>query len=738
MIDKVRRIRKKHQNKILLFFILAIVYIFFYFFLWHGKLLFTPDFGQADAYNINLSYKYFLAKNLKNNKIPLWTNKIHNGLPVVGESQAGVFYLPNLILYKFLPFSIAHNLNFILHISLSSVGVYILLRFLKVNKPLAFLISLNLPLILPFSLRWVHLNSIQAYYLLPLLIFFLLKSAFENSKTAYFAAPFLIQQIIFAGHIASSYITVFSSIFLVSTIIIFQKTKMKTKIFSLLKICIILIFGLIFAAPHLIESSIFGQYTKKFRNIDYDYAVSFSYNPKNIKEFFYPFANGDPRNGTYPRFSRTWGTFWENGTYPGAILVLLSFISLILIFYDRSLRKNKVVLSLFAGFVFFFLLALGSFSPIYFLFNFPPFVFFRTPSRYLVPAIFFLIIMTSFVLSKKIKGKTKIAIYLLLILNLTELLFFIKNYHLFVKENKLLSAPKILKFFSPNEKYISVGTEDEWNKIFLSLGWSRPEYVQGYLFLRNYFYPNSGLIFNLRTSSLNSGGFKSPRTELLQSLIESSVYQKNCDLIDKFLTLANVSKLIANSKLSCKNLKLIAAEDFANPKLKLYLYSTAYSQDSIITPENIKNILFLEDFLKTVNTYSLQQIKNTAFVESEETPFTTSNLKILKQTVKDDEIRIQVDKNTQGYILIDQMLFPNWQASIDGKRAKLYKANLTQTLIFVPKGSQEIKLAYTAAGIEKGIQTALISLPFYFLFIYIATAKKPLKVFFQFFQQILQ
>lgn len=86
--------------------------------------LFWPQFWRGegliggDLYTYFLPQKVFFAEHLANGEWPLWNNWVGHGYPIVGESQTGVFYPPNGLMYPFLDVTTAYNLLQILHYAL--------------------------------------------------------------------------------------------------------------------------------------------------------------------------------------------------------------------------------------------------------------------------------------------------------------------------------------------------------------------------------------------------------------------------------------------------------------------------------------------------------------------------------------------------------------------------------------------------------------------------------------------
>jgi hypothetical protein len=82
----------------------------------------------GDTYRYFLPQKVVYAELLRNHELPLWNNCVGFGYPILGESQTGVFYPSNVILYSLLSVNAAYNANFLLHYVLAFVFTWMYAR----------------------------------------------------------------------------------------------------------------------------------------------------------------------------------------------------------------------------------------------------------------------------------------------------------------------------------------------------------------------------------------------------------------------------------------------------------------------------------------------------------------------------------------------------------------------------------------------------------------------------------
>lgn len=78
----------------------------------------------GDTYTYYLPLKTYYAQGLCQGQLRLWHDRIGYGAPVLGESQTGVFYPLNPVLYRLLSVPVAYNVSLILHFTLAMGLMY--------------------------------------------------------------------------------------------------------------------------------------------------------------------------------------------------------------------------------------------------------------------------------------------------------------------------------------------------------------------------------------------------------------------------------------------------------------------------------------------------------------------------------------------------------------------------------------------------------------------------------------
>jgi hypothetical protein len=105
--------------------------------LWQGG-----GFIGGDVYSYYLPQKTFYAERLQSGELPLWNNLTGHGYPLIAESQTGVFYPFHLLFYTTLDVNTAYNVNHLLHYVMAFLFCWMYARVFGLNRAAAALSAL--------------------------------------------------------------------------------------------------------------------------------------------------------------------------------------------------------------------------------------------------------------------------------------------------------------------------------------------------------------------------------------------------------------------------------------------------------------------------------------------------------------------------------------------------------------------------------------------------------------------
>ena len=78
--------------------------------------------------------------------------------------------------------------------------------------------------------------------------------------------------------------------------------------------------------------------------------------------------------------------------------------------------------------------------------------------------------------------------------------------------------------------------------------------------------------------------------------------------------------------------------------------------------------------------------------------------------VDPDQVRIQVDADAPGVLVINEIYAAGWNAYLDGERTAMVRANGAFRAVVVPAGSSKVVLRYEPASLRLGLWLSLATL----------------------------
>lgn len=683
------------RKKLLYPFLLLGGYAFLYFIL-RDKFLFTPDTSGTDILHFNIAYKYHLWKSIRHGEIPFWTDMLNGGFPLVAESQLGIFFLPYYLIFPlFSTFSHAYAFLFSFNLFILSVGMYYLLRTFKTPHFLSFLLSIIFTWNGSITFRWVHFTVLQAFSFTPFLFYFYLK--WNETQKVRFAVviSFLISQMLCAGFVQSVFIALLG---LVALYVLQNVPLSRKKTFVFISF---IFFGTLLALPQILPTLQLSHYTSRNISNTYDFAVSVPFHINNVCSFISANCMGSAQNATYPSNWQVNGIYWENTPYIGLPFFLLVVFASILYFLKG--KKNAIVSIFMSLCILFVLLALGKNSPLYFLFSIFPFSLFRTPPRYLLMAVFFLILYAASIVKEVIKKNILISLgtYFVLILNAIILIYTAFSYHLFIDASVIYKSLTQRNVVSNDSFYSTYGAQQEWNKIYSTWGWSTKKSITDYLFIISALLPNTNLITGHKSFEIYASLdmrrdllIKSMITEGLDLATHSTIESSQSARVENLLQLYGITSLLSFKSLYLPGFQLVKTIHEGN--LTINTYRTVRNSNNIdyYLPQTIQRATSVEGIMQHILKGIMTE--SNSFAESIHTTITQHNIKITMHIDKkrDNDVIYNVFVNKTAFVVFRKKWYPGWKLYIDGQEHPLYRTNLIHIGTFIPQGRHTIELTY--------------------------------------------
>lgn len=689
-----------------------------------------PDFGESDVLHFHVPLKEILSTSLKKHQWPVWTPLIANGFPILAEGQIGTFYLPNLLLYRFLPTVTAFNLNLVISFFMIGFGTYIFVRSLHFSRPSSTFAAIVFTFSGYFSVHLNHYDIIQTASLFPLLAWAALRIRRKPSLLSSILFGFILSQQIFCGYVNIVFISLVGIFMFWSFTYVFYREANNFR-FNLKRISYAIlgfIIAFLLGSIQLFPTIELWQLSQKETGLNFQTVTNFPYPAKHLLTFLNPYLFGNPADGSYPMFSSDWGIFWENTAYIGILPLILAGLTLFFI------RKRFVVTTVAVLFLS-LLLVLGKYSPFYFVFSIPPFNFFRVPSKFLLLVAFSLTILSAYTFDELLKAidrkrivglKTVIVVIFFLFILLDEYRFSYQ-YPATSPSSLWTTVPETLQSIkNSNEKIISIGAGETWNNVFLKRGWND---IEPYVYFRNSLYPNYNALFSVPQVGLNMGGLIPRRIYILNNYIKNIKTDKEKNIaiistqIKNLISLYSVRSIISAYPIDDPDLLFIKK---VNPPAQMdlnsfYLYQNqkslpvayiSYSSQKVSTVEDIYRSLSDSDFL---DLHKILIEDDLLDMSKPDKKLNEVNIRALQNT----EVKLETNSASDGILVLTGNHYPGWTARIDDKPVKIYTVNLSQKGIYLPKGQHEIYFRFNSRSFEFGKKITVYSSVIIFLIVFL-------------------
>jgi len=354
------------------YILLLILFVVIFFI---KQLFFGEVFYCCDNLAINIPSKVFLVEQLKHGKFPIWNPYILSGSSFLADINLGTLYPLNLLFWVLSPFR-ALTIGVIIDFMIAIIGVYVFGRSLKMSQFGATLAAI----IFTFSGTMVtytnNIPMLQVASLLPWVMWAWIKFFSNPTKLFYLILVALLALQIIAGHPQLTYYTWLlgvAYIFFVSPISVKQKF-----------ISFVSIVGLVFllSAVQVIPFIELVRFSTRLGR-GFSYASFDSLHPFNIVRLVIPNIVGNLSQGLD----------WLQG---GSVYGYIGILPFLLLFW---IPIKHIHVRFFLGVaIASFFLALGKYTPIYFLFYrfIPGIGNFRSPQHFLLLYTFSLAILSGF------------------------------------------------------------------------------------------------------------------------------------------------------------------------------------------------------------------------------------------------------------------------------------------------------------------------------------------------------
>jgi hypothetical protein len=718
--------------------------------------------SQESLYGADFALYFFPLKKfihdhlLKTGSLPFWNIYQFSGTPLIANIQASLFY-PLGFLYYLLTPERAYVYSTVMHVMLGGVFMYGFMRALPVSPSASFVSTV----IFSFNgffmghLYAGHLTFVQNYVWVPFIFYFVMRFSRERLLVYAVCGGLLLGIQILGGFPQISFYTILSSfLYLLFSSVMFFRRRAYNDISTMpLGIGIFVLLGFSVAAVQLFPTLEFTTLSTRAGGVSYQMATYDSLNPKELLAFFIPDIFGNAVDGTYWRSSEVWH-FWETCGYVGILPLLLALVKT----KNVELRRIKCFFGMLAGLALF--LALGKYNPLYpLVYRLPGFPSFRIPAQIIFLYVFGMATLAGIGMQEAREDAWKfnrgsvllfIGIGALLCLFMVALyltpfqffLLFLKKFSegpvahanlaslyervtgSVCKSAFLFAASLLLLFGSKNKpslrSYLNILAPLIIAVDLFVFGsqfvrpteiWTPPEKEEAISeFPRN---PVQGRVITTGDLfSANDGvryGFPSilgydplVTRRYVYYILSSQGYPPNDHVVNlgsisqpesKLLKLLHVKKIFFNG----------AVKDSDND----LPYANIVSSVSIKRPDEILPFMKSDQFdpRKMVLLEQNKQRNNSLEPITEPLVWDCSVLDYHYESIS-----MKASVNQPGYLVLSEIYYPGWYATVDGKKAEILCGNYMFRVIPLGKGMHEIRLKFISWPFRIGALVSLLAI----------------------------
>jgi len=735
------------------------VVVFFYKVLLSGKPLFGSDF-VLQFY----PWKQFIYESVRTlGGLPFWNPYVLSGTPFIGNIQASMFY-PLGFLFYLMPADQAFGYTIILHFILGAVFMYAFCRSIPMGHGGALVAAIIFVFngFLVAHLYAGHLTFVQNYVWIPLILLCLNK--FFRTLELRFAilGGLCLGAQILGGFPQIAFYTILTALLYTAyhMALCLKDGRKRPLLRVLAGTSLVLVIGFCLAAVQLWPTYEFAQLSGRSGGVSYEFATSDSFDPVNFVTFVLPNFLGNAANRTYWKSEEVW-QFWELCAYVGIGPLLLLGLTR----KDAPSRRVRF----FFGFLMLFALfmALGRYNPLYrLIYHLPGFSHFRIPAQILYLYVFSVSILAGAGLNTLNDVKSYPLLYKIMVgagavgLGGLTIAFFFFPTGFFEVVFKVVQPSALTADFS-HDLYaatrlsiltaaglfalltmlihwhhlgrigpipftvtlVLVITADLWlfanpmiqttdlspssKKISLFESLAKDPDIFRVVTASDFLKPNEALLYGYQ----NIEGYDPLILKKYLAYVNKS---QNTPQFSEAVHIYYVTKL-DNNLIRLLNLKYAIGQNGEVLKLQKSL-PRAFMVPTAITvpPETTLDTMMRRDFEPTREVVLAPDDNDFIFPEQSADGFQGS----CRISHYDQEmIRISTSANRAGYLVLSEVFYPGWEASVDGRKVSILQGDYLLRVIPLEKGNHEVQFRFVSRPFRLGLTVSLLTLVGCFVFI---------------------
>jgi hypothetical protein len=716
---------------LILFFL---VLVFFGRTLFLGEMFVTPNLGVGEITIGSMPLRFYLAQELKAGRLPLWTERLYAGYPLLAETTIAAFYPPNLVFFTLLPAVLGFHVNFAFAFFLAGIFTYLFCRLIKLSRGASLLSAIAFT----FSGYWVthitHNIVIDTIAWFPVEIY-LLERFVRASKRSSILLLSLVLGVVVAVQFLAGHAQFFVySLFFAGVYFLFRlwsgALRQRQVGFGLVSMALSAIVALGLSAIQILPSLEYFRLSERAGGLSSEIINEHPFHFKELVTFVFPNYNGTPVNFTHNPPFQDKGIYWEMTAYVGLLTLLLAGASLLRI-------RSGIQVFLYVLLLFSLIMAMGGIGPLSSLLTIPPFGYFRIPSRFLYFTTFALAILAGFGLDHLIgrlisthrptsSGKLFVIHLAAISLVVADLFRFGYRYNPVYPAQEWLEKPRTVEILQEDTGFfrifdIGLSSVNEEN-VYLKArkkerGWSGD--LHTYRHLLNWLMPKTNLFYEID----HAGGVMALSLELVKrvdSLVRTSALtgevgeERLNPTARKLFNLLGVKYFISAVELFDDTVSLVGNTDGTQEPVFRVYENPAVLPEAFIVAEarsfSDREAVFAELLREEFDPLAQVLLEGEEGLLTEDFAGSGSSDREVIGVMRNEnqqEVMVTAKASEPGWLVLTDTFYPGWNAYVDGAKTTILRADYLFRAVPVPAGEHNVVFRYEPESFWWGVRITL-------------------------------
>ena len=701
----------------------------------------TNDIAVSDMANLHHPVRHVLGRELHAGRLPLWLPDVYTGYPIQAEGMMGTFYPPNLLLFGLLPPLPAINLSVLWPFFVAAFATYALARKLGAAIWPSLVAAVAYALGGYYIVHLKHLPIVHTASWIPL-VWLLIELGLGGKRRCLLLAGLIWAIQWLAGSPQLAYYSVGAGLayYLGRAI----QTRQVRKTAPVMAIALVLSFGL--AAVQIWPTVELTGFSERAGGVSFDFASSFGYEKASLKTFLYPFANGDPGTASY----QIQGLFWEDYAYIGLLPLFAGLVGGLWLARKSGLARLLLLLAAVA-----FVVGLGDNTPVFRLAYtwIPGMDLFRFPQRLQAVMTLCLVLLAALSLTRFqdwlsgiatrwswtsrvsfpfLSGVTLLGIGMLSLV-VADLYFYHIRQNAIVDAGDWYDPPQTAQRIQqqdtvlslPKDRVFSFGVVGKFHEAYEEAGGWQGD-LQPYLEQREFLQPDLNILYdipaadgylNLTPANLTQvwGNEKGP------GFVETQFYIKGEWLMARpgfgqLLSLYNVRYLITPMQFQHDGFDLLGVY---GSDAHLYENLSALPRAFIVPGYRLASdtaaalqAMVAPDFDPEREVVLLVGDAQDGILPGEDSASPDpADFSASVEMTRYEPLRvvIEAETNQPGFLVLSDLYYPGWEATVDGEQVPIYEANASVRAVPLEAGAHTVEFHFRPKPLLYGAAVSLVS-----------------------------